>query len=123
LQYALIPASLNCAWQGWMIGQPLMIGICMVGLATAGTNLWFILAREPGPGAWIKEHIKALVGAGISVYTAFLAFGSVRILPELALNPFMWAVPLVVGVALIIWHRRAVDRQFAGRGRRLSAAT
>jgi hypothetical protein len=123
LQYALIPASLNCAWQGWMIGQPLMIGICMVGLATAGTNLWFLLAREPGPGSWIKEHIKALVGAGISVYTAFMAFGSVRILPELALNPFMWAVPLVVGVALIIWHRRAVDRQFAGRGRRLSAVT
>jgi hypothetical protein len=35
----------------------------------------------------------------------------------------MWAVPLVVGVSLIIWHRRVVDRQFAGRGRRLSAAT
>jgi hypothetical protein len=52
-----------------------------------------------------------------------MAFGSVRIFPELALNPFMWAVPLVVGVSLIIWHRRVVDRQFAGRGRRLSAAT
>jgi hypothetical protein len=51
-----------------------------------------------------------------------MAFGSVRIFPEMALNPFMWAIPLVVGVALIIWHRRAVDRQFAGRGRRLSAA-
>jgi hypothetical protein len=92
-------------------------------LATAATNLWFLLAREPGPGAWIKEHIKALVGAGISVYTAFMAFGSVRIFPEVALNPFMWAVPLVVGVSLIIWHRRVVDRQLAGRSRRLSAAT
>jgi hypothetical protein len=123
LQYALIPVSLNCAWQGWLIGQPLMIGICVVGLATAATNLWFILTRAPGPGAWIKEHIKALVGAGISVYTAFMAFGSVRILPALALHPVMWAVPLVIGVALIVWHRLAVDRQFAGRGGRLPTVT
>ena len=122
LQYALIPASLNCAWQGWLIDQPLMIGISIVGLATSATNLWFLYARDPGPGAWIKEHIKALVGAGISVYTAFMAFGSVRILPELALHPMMWAIPLTIGVALIIWHRRAIDRQFAGREGRLSAA-
>jgi hypothetical protein len=42
-----------------------------------------------------------------------MAFGSVRILPELALNPFMWAAPLAVGLAIILWHRRAIDRRFA----------
>jgi hypothetical protein len=24
----------------------------------------------------------------------------------------MWSIPLVTGVAIIIWHRRAVDRQY-----------
>jgi hypothetical protein len=70
------------------------------------------MSNHPGPGAWLKEHIKALVGGGISVYTAFFAFGSVRVLPELALHPVMWSIPLVTGVAIIIWHRRAVDRQY-----------
>lgn len=115
LQIALIPVSLMCVWESWMLANPLIIGIATVGLATAATNLWFILARDPGPTAWLKEHVKALVGAGISVYTAFLAFGSVRILPELALNPFMWSLPLAVGLALIIWHQRAIDRRFGGR--------
>ena len=92
LQYALIPVSLNCAVQGWLIGQPLMYGIATVGLATSATNLGFFLKEKPGPADWTKEHLKALVGAGISVYTAFMAFGSVRILPQLALHPVMWAI-------------------------------
>jgi hypothetical protein len=115
LQYALIPVSVNCAVQGWLIGQPLMYGMSAVGLATAGTNLWFLSKKKPGPAAWTKEHLKALVGAGISVYTAFLAFGSLRILPQLALHPAMWAIPLVTGVSIILWHWRMVDRQFASR--------
>jgi len=56
-----------------------------------------------------------LVGAGISVYTAFMAFGSVRILPELALNPVMWAVPLSTGIGIILWHWRKIDRQVQAR--------
>jgi hypothetical protein len=49
-----------------------------------------------------------LVGAGISVYTAFFAFGAVRLLPEIALTPGLWAIPLVTGLILIIYHQRAV---------------
>ncbi|MFM7347062.1 MAG: hypothetical protein ACKO1J_17035 [Tagaea sp.] len=121
LQVALVPASLACVWQSWVLQFPLIGGIAIVGLATAATNSWFLLARDPGPAAWLKEHVKALVGAGISVYTAFMAFGSVRLIPELALNPFMWAVPLSVGVGLILWHWRAIDRRFAGGAGRLPA--
>ena len=61
--------------------------------------------------------MKALVGAGISVYTAFMAFGSVRILPELALHPVMWAIPVAVGIALILWHWRIIDRQVRAQRR------
>jgi hypothetical protein len=49
-----------------------------------------------------------------------MAFGSVRILPELALHPLMWAVPLAVGLVSIIWHRLAIDR--AARQRRGAVA-
>ncbi len=109
LQYAVIAAALNCAWQGWRIDQPLMMAIAIVGVATGGTNLAFLYARRHGPMDWLKEHIKAIVGAGISVYTAFLAFGSVRVFPALALHPVMWAIPLVTGLAILLYHRRVVD--------------
>jgi hypothetical protein len=115
LQALLLAASINCAWQAWRIGEPLILGMPAIGLATVATNLWFLLRRNPGPLDWLKEHIKALVGAGISVYTAFFAFGAVRTVPELALHPGLWAIPLVVGLALIIYHRHAVSRPAVAR--------
>jgi hypothetical protein len=50
------------------------------------------------------EHVKALVGTGISVYTAFTAFGAVHLLPKAALSPVTWSIPLVIGVAIILYH-------------------
>jgi hypothetical protein len=60
---------------------------------------------------WQKEHLKGLVGAGISVYTAFFAFGAVRLMPELALNPALWSVPLITGMAIILYQWRRIGRQ------------
>lgn len=116
LQWLVIAAAINCAVQGWLIDQPLMMAISIVGVATGWTNLHFLSKPRPTREDWLKEHVKALVGAGISVYTAFMAFGSVRIFPELALHPAMWSIPLGVGLVIIIWHRLAIDR--AARQRR-----
>jgi hypothetical protein len=116
LQWLTIGAAINCAAQGWMMGEKLLIGLAIVGVATGWTNLHFLAKPSPTREDWLKEHVKALVGAGISVYTAFLAFGSVRLMPELALSPVMWGVPLAVGLVIIIWHRLALDR--AARQRR-----
>jgi len=115
LQLALLIASANCAVQGYLIGQPMMIGMSMVGFATVGTNVWFLMKQTPGPVDWLLEHIKAIVGTGISVYTAFFAFGAVRLMPELALAPGLWAIPLVTGLALIFYHRHKVSRRFVNR--------
>lgn len=123
LQVLLTIAAGNCVWQGWLLAQPMMMGIAMVGFATVGTNLWFIYKPAPTALDRVKEHIKSLVGAGISVYTAFFAFGAVRLMPELALTPGLWAVPLMTGLALIIWHQRVVTLQAKTRGQRKAAST
>ena len=117
LQALLTVASINCAGQGWRLDQPLMMGISLIGFATVATNLRFMLRQTPGPMTWLLEHIKALVGAGISVYTAFLAFGAVRFVPELALAPALWAVPLVTGLTIIIYHQARVLRGVRARTR------
>lgn len=108
LQALLTIAAINCVVQGILIEQPMMIGISFIGFATVGTNLFFILKNEPGPMDWLLEHIKGIVGTGISVYTAFFAFGAVRYVPQLALEPLLWAVPLTVGLCLILYHQRKV---------------
>lgn len=108
LQGLLLATATNCAWHGLLLGNLLMGGISMVGFATVATNLWYLYKPVPGRLDWLTEHVKALVGAGISVYTAFFAFGAVRILPEAALTPALWSAPLIVGLSLILYHRRAI---------------
>ena len=116
LQLALILTAANCATVGLQLHQPMMMAMSLVGFATVGTNLWFIYKPSPKAHDYIKEHIKSLVGAGISVYTAFFAFGAVRLMPEIALTPALWAIPLITGLGLIIYHQGVVTRRFRPRG-------
>lgn len=104
LQIILLAAAMNCLIRGVMLGEPLMIGISTIGFATVFTNCWFMFSKSPGRDAWLRQHLKGLVGAGISVYTAFFAFGAVRIAPELALSPVLWAAPCIVGLGIIFYH-------------------
>ena len=123
LQILLIITALNCLVQGVRIGQILMIGISFVGFATVATNMWFLMKKRPGPFEWQLEHVKALVGAGISVYTAFLAFGAVRLMPSVALNPILWAIPLTTGIALIVYHQRKIRHRYARKSTDMRSAT
>ena len=115
LQPLLILAALGCALEGIMIQQYLMVGMSVIGFATAGTNLSFMFMKSPRPKDYVKEHVKAIVGCGISVYTAFFAFGAVRFMPEMALHPGLWSVPLVVGLAIILFHHRKIELSLKGR--------
>lgn len=114
-QAVLSVAAANCLAHGLLLGQVLMVGISFVGFATVATNMAFMLEAAPARQRWLKEHLKGLVGAGISVYTAFFAFGAVRYMPQMALHPGLWAVPLAVGLAIILYHWRDIARKTRGR--------
>ncbi len=118
LQLLVIVCALNVAWHGWTLRQPTMLGISVVGLASGGTNLWYAFTPAPKLFSYMYEHAKALVGAAISAYTAFLAFGLVRAMPDHAFNPVLWAMPCTIGLAIIIWHQVRIARL---RGRALAA--
>jgi hypothetical protein len=104
LQVVVIVTALNCAWHGLLINQPVMLGLPIVGVASGTTNLWFAFQDAPKRYAHMIEHVKALVGAAISGYTAFLAFGLVRLMPDRVFSPVLWSIPLVVGLSIIIYH-------------------
>jgi hypothetical protein len=109
LQVATILVAVNCAVQGWLIGQPLMMLMPIIGVASGVTNLWFIATDKPARQAYLKEHAKAITGAGISAYTAFLSVGLVQVFPQHAFNPAIWATPTVLGISFIYYHHRRID--------------
>jgi hypothetical protein len=115
LNVLTIAAALLCAYRGWLISETLMMGFSIVGVASGLTNLWFIYRDSPSRISYQLEHVKAIVGSGISVYTAFMAFGFVRLNPGQALNPRMWAIPLAVGLVIIIYHQARIRIAFMRR--------
>jgi hypothetical protein len=109
IQAIVMIAAINCGWHGFLLGQPLMIGLAALGLGAAITFLIALLRPSTKPNDHVREHLKAMVGAGISAYTAFLSVGLLQIVPDHVFNPAIWAIPSAVGVALIIVHLRRID--------------
>lgn len=113
LQLAVLVAAVNCAWHGVVLRQPLMIGVSVIGFGTTLTYLWYMFQESPGRGDYIPEHLKAMVATGIAAYTAFLSVGLVEMFPAQAFNPAIWAVPTVIGMAIIIWFLRGLQPRAA----------
>jgi len=111
LQVLTFLTAANCAWHGVVLGQPVMMGIPAVGLTIAVLNLRYIFQQAPLRNEWLIQHTRGLVGAGISVYTAFLAFGAVNLMPHHAFNPLLWATPTVLGMTLLLYHQGKVVLQ------------
>ncbi len=118
LQVLVMILAVNVAVRGWVLAQPTMLGISVVGLASGATNLWYAFHPAPKLFSYLYEHAKALVGAAISAYTAFLAFGLVRAMPDHAFNPVLWAMPCTIGLGIIVWHQVRIAKM---RGRALAA--
>ncbi|MEM7763018.1 MAG: hypothetical protein AAF290_02995 [Pseudomonadota bacterium] len=112
-QLATFVTAANCFWQGISVQQYLLPGMSIVGLAAAILNTRFVMTDNPPPQEWLIQHSRGLVGAGISVYTAFLAFGAVNLLPKAAFNPFLWATPTVIGISYLLYHQFRIERQRA----------
>jgi len=98
-----------CGYYGYTIDNALMMALAVLGIVSMAIQQLFIWrTAAPSPKTYIGEHFRALVGMGISAYTAFMSVGLIRIVPEHVFNPLIWAGPSVIGVSLIIWftHQR-----------------
>lgn len=93
-----------CGWFGWQVGHPLMMLVAFIGIAAMLIQQRYIWRpTDPPRQTYVGEHFRALIGMGISAYTAFLSVGLIRMVPEHVFNPLIWAGPSVIGVSLILW--------------------
>jgi hypothetical protein len=104
-----------CGFYGLKVGHPLMMLVAFIGIVAMLIQQRYIWRAADFPrGTHIGEHFRALIGMGISAYTAFMSVGLIRLVPEHVFNPAIWAGPSVIGVSLIIY--------FTLKGKRAAAA-
>ncbi len=125
---AVVAAALACGLYGFTIAEPLMMAVAALGIVSMAIQQVFVwrgrlrFLSEPAPTAYIGEHFRALIGMGISAYTAFMSVGLIRLVPEHVFNPAIWAVPSVIGVSLIIWFTHQ-GKQRAKRAARVQSGS
>ena len=111
---AVIVTGAWCGWFGWHVGHPLMVLVAFIGITAMLIQQRYIWREnDPPRGTYVGEHFRALIGMGISAYTAFLSVGLIRLVPEHVFNPAIWAGPSVIGVSLILY--------FTAKGKKTAA--
>ena len=101
---AVVASGAYCGIYGVKVGHPLMVLVAVIGIISMLIQQLYIWRRDDPPRqTYIGEHFRALIGMGISAYTAFLSVGLIRMVPEHVFNPAIWAGPSVIGVGLIIY--------------------
>lgn len=97
----LIPAAI--AWQRWTF-----LVIAPVGFIVGVRNLSYASRHLASPSEWQREHLTSLITAGITLHTALLVLGTTRSL-GLTLGGWAqfvpWALPAVLGLAVMVWVR------------------
>ena len=101
---AVVLSGAWCGIYGWQVGHPLMMLVAFIGIVSMLIQQRYIWRpADPPRTTYIGEHFRALIGMGISAYTAFLSVGLIRLVPEEVFNPAIWAGPSVIGVSLILY--------------------
>jgi hypothetical protein len=113
---AVVASGLWCGLYGIRVEHPLMVLVAFVGIAAMAIQQAYIWrASEPPHTAYVGEHFRALIGMGISAYTAFMSVGLIRMVPEQVFNPAIWAGPSVIGVSLILYFTLKAKRTGAAK--------
>jgi hypothetical protein len=100
---AVVLSGAWCGFYGYTVGHPLMMLVAFIGIVAMAIQQLYIWRRaDPPRQTYVGEHFRALIGMGISAYTAFMSVGLIRLVPEHVFNPAIWAGPSVIGVSLII---------------------
>jgi hypothetical protein len=125
---AVIVTGAWCGIYGWKVGHPLMMLVAFIGIVAMLIQqryIWRVAdfprgidglkQRSGRPPEYVGEHFRALIGMGISAYTAFLSVGLIRLVPEHVFNPAIWAGPSVIGVGLILYFTVQAKKTAAAR--------
>jgi len=110
----LLISSIGIIIFGWTISFPLLQYFPIVGLFLGGTQLTYWISIPKTSSHWVIEHIIGMLSCCIATITAFIVFGAPRLLQVDSVSLFMWFLPTIVFVPLIIVLTIYYGRKFSG---------
>lgn len=83
-----------------------------LGIFSSVQMVLYVVQPQLNPKRWLIEHLSAMIGTGIAVYTAFFAFGARHLLASFGNWQLLgWILPGVIGtIAIHYWTRKYQPR-------------
>ena len=83
-----------------------------LGIVSSIQMVQYVWQRQLNAKRWLIEHLSAMMGTGIAVYTAFFAFGARHILANFGNWQLLgWILPGVIGtIAIYYWTKKYQPR-------------
>ncbi|MFC0216182.1 DUF2306 domain-containing protein [Paenibacillus chartarius] len=106
----LLGSSIAVSVYGWTIGFALLQYFPIVGMFLGGSQLVYWLTVPKNKAHWAVEHIVGMLSCCIATVTAFTVFGAPRLLHIESVSLFVWLLPTIVMVPLIIGFTRKYQR-------------
>jgi uncharacterized membrane protein len=93
----------------------LLIIFSAISIFSAFNMIRYAFKPELNKRQWIIEHLNAMAGTGIGVYTAFSAFGGRKVLSTILPDQWLmmsWLFPSIVGSVMIVVAARRYRKQY-----------
>jgi len=110
----LLLSGIGISIYGWVIGFALLQYFPIIGWFLGGAQLVYWLTVPARKSHWATEHIVGMVSCCISTVTAFLVFGAPRLIGVEFTNLFLWILPTMALVPLMIGFSNAYKRKLDG---------
>ncbi|WP_342744222.1 DUF2306 domain-containing protein [Oceanobacillus senegalensis] len=110
----LLTSSIGIMIYGWVIHFPLLQYFPIIGLFLGGIQLQYWISIPKISSHWVVEHIVGMLSSCIATITAFIVFGAPRLLQIDSVNLFIWFLPTIVFVPLVIVSTVYYGKKFAG---------
>jgi hypothetical protein len=126
LAWANMVAGLLVLALGLRIGNPVLIGVSLVGLISGPVMLRFARRQNHERRWWLAQHFGGMIGAGVATHVAFMGIGLVRLLPEryAATSQIMaWVLPISVSIVARIWLNQRYGLQTVRKQESLLASS
>jgi uncharacterized membrane protein len=116
----LICSGIGIGFYGILIGSPLITYFPLLGLFLGGIQLNYWLRKPAKRQHWYFEHFGGMIACCISTVTAFTVFGAPRLLNIKSTNLFLWLVPTMVLVPVLIGFTIYYTKKFNSKKIKIS---
>lgn len=113
LAFLLVIASIGIMTYGWFIKVTLLTYFPLIGLFLGASQLYYWFTKPKLTSHWVIEHIVGMMSCCIAVITAFIVFGAPRLLQVDMVSLWLWFLPTIIFVPLIIIFTNYYGRKFS----------